>query len=181
MEDKELKLDSNSLAIEFVDVVNNLFKNNSFDCKKLFYKNDKYIGNDVYYCARDILKCLNYVGNQNDIFNIISNLNNNCKFTISELESSYSSRFKKRREYLDLNKNLLDYLNKYELEDIYINNQGLFNLIEYFENDEAVPFKNFIYNVFLPGIDNQYQSIITRLKTRINELNTKLEKFKNDV
>jgi hypothetical protein len=170
------KLDRVSLSLEFIDVINNIFKNNYFDCKKLFYRNENFIVNNVYYSTIDVLRCLNFEGKEKDISIILANLQDDCKFTIDELEKKYIELdLKQNREHLDFNKELLSKLNNYEKKEIYVNNQGLFHLIEYFENDEAMIFQNFIYNIFLPALDKHYENIITRLNARIDELTKKLE------
>lgn len=43
-----------NLTIEFKKITNELFSSNGFECSKLFYEKN------VYYCARDVLLCLNY-------------------------------------------------------------------------------------------------------------------------
>lgn len=170
------ELTRRTLALEFKEVVNNIFKDNNFECKKLFYKNDKFIGNDIYYSTSDLLKCLHFQGKDEEAIEMIKKLPSDSKFKIFQLENSYAEfDLIQGNEYLELNQKLIYSLTRPQLDEIYVNMQGLFDLIEFFQTDKALRFQKFVYNTLLPGIDEYYQNIINRLKTRIDNLSNRLE------
>lgn len=163
-------VDIDSLSIEFINIINDLFKSNGFECKTLSYS----FG--IFYCARDILKCLNYKEDKNSITKVLSKLNKTDKFTISELEEKHSKVSLKLHDASSSNPNqeLINSLNQYELKHIYINKQALYRLIGSSKKEEAKPFQDFIYDILLPALDNHYQYIINRQKTSIDELTEKI-------
>lgn len=206
------------LSITFRNIIEELFRNNGFVCKKLIY------GKDIYYCARDILKCLEYSEDNRKITQTLNKLRDEDKFTINDLETKY-----KKKEYLchryalsetrqedkivktvpvcqygtlsetiqedetmktthlshrwdlsetrredeaakrtylyhryvvsetleDKNQELIDSLSENERRNIYINKQGLYYLIGNSNKPEAEPFKNFVYYILLPKLDEK--------------------------
>ena len=103
----------NELAISFKKIVDDLFSSQGFECRKLFY------GDEVFYCGRDILKCLGYSEDSRKVYESLSKLRSEDKFTINALEEKYQSLS------LDTNKELISSLNQYEMKYIYINTNGL--------------------------------------------------------
>ena len=74
----------NELAITFKNILDDLFNSNGFECRKLFY------GDEIFYCGKDILKCLGYGQDRKDVYKALSKLEECVKFTINELEEKYS-------------------------------------------------------------------------------------------
>lgn len=95
-----------------------LSSRNGFECKKLYYEND------TYYCVRDILKCLKYGDEKYDISKILKKLQHLDKFTIIQLQEKYN--YTKDN---DPNKGLINSLSKYQMKQIYINNDGIKELL----------------------------------------------------
>ena len=75
----------NELAVTFRTIIDDLFNSNGFECRKLFY------GKDIYYCGRDILKCLNYNENTKRVANTLNKLRAEDKFSILKIQELYSS------------------------------------------------------------------------------------------
>jgi prophage antirepressor-like protein len=73
----------NELAISFKKIVDELFSSQGFECRKLFY------GDEVFYCGRDILKCLGYSEEKRKVYESLNKLREEDKFTIGELEEKY--------------------------------------------------------------------------------------------
>merc|ERR1712065_66424 len=119
----------NELALAFRNIIDDLFNSNGFECRKLFY------GDEIFYCGRDILKCLNYSENGRDITKILLKINDKDKFTIGELLKLHSSLALKASD--DLNK---DFGSS--------------------QKAEAKPFQDFIYDTLLPALDNKYKELI---------------------
>lgn len=162
------------LSIEFVKIVDELFKSNGFECKTLSYP----FG--IFYCARDILKCLNYNENKSAIAKVLAKLNKEDRFTITELEDRYAGVSLKHNDepgpsVSRANQELINSLNQYELKNVYINKQALYRLIGSSKKEEAKPFQDFIYDTLLPALDRHYQYIIERQEMNIDELNKKID------
>ncbi|QKE44472.1 putative Bro-N domain-containing protein [Yalta virus] len=163
----------NELAITFKNIIDDLFNSNNFECRKLVY------GKDIYYCGRDILKCLNYNEDKNAIKEVLLKLDKSDKFTIKELEEKYSSGILKlpHDNFKEINKEILNSLNQYEMKYIYINKIGLYELIGSSKKPEAKPFKNFIYRILLPALDNKYEELLNQKDDKINQLQTKIDQL----
>ncbi len=178
----------NELAITFKKIIDDLFSSQGFECRKLFY------GDEVFYCGRDILKCLNYSEEKSAIKEMLSKLDKNDKFTIKELEEKYNQSLggsfkmppngieEKYNQSLggsfkmppngieDLNQKLISSLDRYEMKYIYINKIALYELIGSSKKLEAKPFKDFIYRTLLPALDNKYKELMNQKDDKIDEL-----------
>jgi len=162
----------NELALAFRNIIDDLFNSNGFECRKLFY------GDEIFYCGRDILKCLNYSENGRDITKILLKINDKDKFTIGELLKLHSSLALKASD--DLNKDLISSQNQYELKYIYINKQALYRLIGSSKKAEAKPFQDFIYDTLLPALDNKYKELIKSEQEKNNELQKMFKESEKD-
>lgn len=65
-----------------------LLKSDEIRCKKLFFRNSKRNQDDVYYYARDVLRCLDCT-NRADVSKVLSKIRKENIFTISELYDIY--------------------------------------------------------------------------------------------
>ena len=168
----------NELALAFRNIIDDLFNSNGFECRKLFY------GDEIFYCGRDILKCLNYGDERRSVREILSKINENDKFTIKELQEKYLSLHLKGSDKnieCGINQELLNKLDKYEMKYIYVNKVALYELIGSSKKPEAKPFKDFIYRTLLPALDNKYKELLNQKNDKIDELNTKIDQLLSGV
>lgn len=155
-----------SLSIQFIKLVDDILENCSFEYKKLVFKNVKNNSNDIYYYSRDILKCLGLT-EKNDIYRVLSKVDDKNKFTISELYNLYSMRGLKQTS--GLSQELISKLKQYELKYTYVNKSGLYELILFSESLESKPFKDYIFKTLLISLDNNYHNILLKQKTNVND------------
>ena len=155
----------NELAISFKKIVDDLFSSQGFECRRLVY------GKNIYYCGRDILKCLNYSEDKKVISKTLNKLRDEDKFTIDVLESKkYSRSYSQGDPDINVNKDLLDSLDQYERNYIFINKQALYYLIGNSKKEEAKPFQDFIYYTLLPALDDKYEELMIQKNDKIDEL-----------
>lgn len=155
----------NELAISFKKIVDELFSSQGFECRRLVY------GKNIYYCGRDILKCLNYSEEKSVIRRTLNKLREQDKFTIEFLERNYiQGRHAQYPSEVNINKDLLDSLDQYERNYIFINKTALYYLIGNSKKEEAKPFQDFIYYILLPALDNKYEELMNQKDDKIDEL-----------
>lgn len=105
-----------NLAVEFKKITDELFVSNGFECRKLYY------GKKVYYCVRDIFKCLGYTEDRGTVNKMLNKLRNEDKFLIKDLEKrNKTDRASQTRSDFNINKELIDSLNKYEKDFTFVN------------------------------------------------------------
>jgi hypothetical protein len=109
---------SKPTSSSFKKLFDELSKQNGFECKKLYY------GDEVYYCVRDVLKCLKYSNEEYDISRGLKKLKNLDKFTIIQLQEKYNYTNEN-----DPNKNLLNSLNRYQMKHMYVDNEGMKHIL----------------------------------------------------
>lgn len=107
----------NHLSVIFKDLIEEIFITHGFTCRKLYY------GNEVYYCARDILKALNYSSHRTSIFNTLLKLKHINKFTIQELQDIYN---------IEIDHNIDVLLSNQRNHDrfIYVNKEGFETILQ---------------------------------------------------
>lgn len=167
-------VDIDYLSSELKKIIDDLFEDSAFDCKKLYFKNKKYVCNDIYYCTEDVLKCLGYL-NKDVINRKLGMLSKDEKYTIYDLYEKYIEDINNFDYNQDLNNELIKSLNRYEMEQIYISETTLFELINSSSQDKAQPFQKFINRQLLPLLKLHYELIIYEQKNKIKELNAKIE------
>lgn len=160
-----LYLNMDSLSIQFIKILDDILENNDFDCKKLIFKNQKSNKNDIYYYARDVLKCLNY---NEEVTKLLSEIGDDNKFTVSELYEMYST--KGLKNVSGLNQELMTKLRRYEMKYVYVNKTGLYELILFSKTTKSNQFRDFVFKSLLSTLDNNYQKLLAKQKISINDL-----------
>jgi prophage antirepressor-like protein len=165
--DKSLYINMDSLSVQFIKILENLLEDNGFECKKMVFRNKKYNKNEIYYYARDVLRCLNCT-DKAEASQILNRVEENNKFTISELYEIYSS--KALKHVFGLNQELVSKLKEYEMKYVYVNKIGLYQLILFSEKPKSIPFKDFIFKILLTTLNNNYQDLLSKDIVNINEI-----------
>lgn len=147
---------NNESHMSFQEIIDNLFISNGYECRKLFYCDG------IFYCCKDVLKCLNYSQDTDSEKEILSKINNNNKFRIKELKEKHR-RCPSFLDGIDTNIDLFSSQNEEEIKYIYINQTALLELITSLKTAEANIFKDFVYKSLLPTLDtiNNYFTEIT--------------------
>lgn len=138
-------------TIVFNYIVDKLFETNGFECRKLHY------GKDIFYCAKDILSCLDYSDEESVTKKNLNKINKKNKFTFKELEKIYNvSELSdtKAESLFDINKETISSFTQYEKDYIFLNKEGLYKLINSSNKKRGEEFKYFVYDVLLPMLDS---------------------------
>lgn len=148
----------NELASIFRQVLDDLFKENGFECKKIYYIDE------IYYSSKDIIKCLQLNKNNCDTNLILRTIHKSDKFTMEQLKNKYHLSLTIPNENKD---------------ELYINKSGLYQLIGSSDAKETKPFKSFIFRTLLPELDKQYDKLLQTRKAEYDALHLKLDELLN--
>lgn len=164
----------NELLVGFKSITDDILNTNGFECRKLFYDNE------IFYYTRDIMKCLGYNGDKKKITFILKKLRKEDKYTINELEKKFKSTPPMVHPEININQTVINSLNPYEKNYLFVNKQGLFYLIGNSNKEGSREFKNFIYYTLLPTLYDKHEELINKKNNKINEVNevnTKIDKL----
>ena len=157
--------------VGFKSIIDGLLNTNGFECRKLFYNDE------IFYCARDILKCLGYNGDKKKITFILNKLRREDKYTINELEKKFKSTPPMVHPEININQMVINSLSPNEKNYIFVNKQGLYYLIGNSNKEGSREFKDFIYYTLLPTLEDKHKELINKQNNKIDELNTKIDKL----
>lgn len=124
------------------NVIDNLFMVNGLKCRKLYY------GNLIFFCLVDIFDCFDY--KQLNTTFLLHYLDDSDMFTIDALQELYKDEIDN-----DINKEVIESLNKYEKRYTYINQSALIELVNYTSKEHKLNFfYTFVYNKLIPTVHN---------------------------
>lgn len=146
----------NNINFEFKKFADDLFSSNGFECKKI------YDGSDVYYCGRDILLCLGYDDDDHVISRILEKIK--YKYTIDSLKEGFDIYIPDfvYQKFIDVNKEVIDFLDNNDKDCIFIDKVGLDFLIKNSNKEMVKPFKDFVYGTLLPKLYNFHTEFIEK-------------------
>ncbi|QKE44574.1 putative Bro-N domain-containing protein [Yalta virus] len=124
------------------NIIDKLFIVNGLKCRKLYYNQV------VFFCLVDICDCMDYKQLNTTFF--LNYLLEKDMFTIDELLELYKDETEN-----DINKDIIESLNKFERRYTYINQKALVDLVNYTSKEHTLNFfYTFVYNKLIPTINN---------------------------